>query len=323
MATDDLFPTLIIANEDKKKQLLWTDITTKKKVPYKHKPVILRDPFAGMKSCVDYEAEIERLKALVPKAESRKRIFPRPKSTGSKTETKLPHNSAWHPTDYELRPCAEPTNSVPNTTQLRRHATSPSRPKPSVLDTLQTPCTLHTPLCPESSEPEAPIEAHSICHSGPVISEEERARFIEFVRTWTGGWRGWESGRGGDIRKSSSLWAEQTPWDSPGYQRRSLQEPLERNPLVASMSTSPSVNLLTRSEPCTPLGLEPRETAWPWPIAHMLNAPGYNFPQQSTSVSHSDLQRTASQQNFGVGTIGDRQRRAETDLCAWEKDKEL
>ncbi|KAI8379668.1 uncharacterized protein BYT42DRAFT_478766, partial [Radiomyces spectabilis] len=98
------------------------------------KKKIANDPFAGMDAFVDYQKEIERLKALVPKVETKKRPNGRPKSTGADTN---------------------PTS---------------------------------------------------------VISEEERIRFLEFVRSWTGGWKRWEGNGVTDLTDAGSLWARQTPW---------------------------------------------------------------------------------------------------------------
>ncbi|KAI8997496.1 hypothetical protein BDB01DRAFT_699609, partial [Pilobolus umbonatus] len=103
------------------------------------------NPFAGMKSCVDYEQEIERLKQIVPKVDTKRHIISR--------------------------------------------STSPD--------------TAH------SSDMES-VSDHS------YITEEEKARFLAFVRNWTGDWKGGWGNHGSvdDLDNNDSLWADQSPWNS-------------------------------------------------------------------------------------------------------------
>ncbi|KAI7904221.1 uncharacterized protein BX663DRAFT_504351 [Cokeromyces recurvatus] len=105
-----------------------------------------------MKSCVNYELEIERLKQLVPAIDNRKR-----KSTYSN----LPDN-----TDSD------------STTSSSSSSSS----------------------CSSSS-------------SNNAVTEEEKLRFLAFVRSWTGDWQ--QKPTENDLinlNNDYSLWADPLPW---------------------------------------------------------------------------------------------------------------
>lgn len=108
------------------------------------------DPFAGMKSCVDYEQEIERLKQLVPKV------------TTNKSNNKHQHQVISRSTSPDTTHSSDSDNSLP--------------------------------------EPQS------------VISKEERARFLAFVRSWTGDLKGGYGHQEDELMNNNSLWAEQLPW---------------------------------------------------------------------------------------------------------------
>ncbi|KAI9282594.1 hypothetical protein BY458DRAFT_496718 [Sporodiniella umbellata] len=61
------------------------------------------------------------------------------------------------------------------------------------------------PLISRSSTPDS--DAESVSSS---VSEAEKARFLTFVRNWTGHWKGWE----GTEMNSGSLWSDQSPWNT-------------------------------------------------------------------------------------------------------------
>lgn len=108
------------------------------------------DPFAGMKSCVDYEQEIERLKQLVPKV------------TTNKGNNKHQPQGISRSTSPDTTHSSDSDNSLP--------------------------------------EPQS------------VISKEERARFLAFVRSWTGDLKGGYGHHEDELMNNNSLWAEQLPW---------------------------------------------------------------------------------------------------------------
>ncbi|KAG0165337.1 hypothetical protein DFQ28_009410 [Apophysomyces sp. BC1034] len=215
----DITDNSIQMAQDQKKRSVWNDtLTVKKKV---FSPLDGEDPFAGMNSCIDYEAEIERLKALVPKVEAKKRPSPRPRSTGDAT-IKPPRSNMEIPTRTSLPPSKSTT--PPKPVPVQRLPTSPPRSRPtSALDMADKPSrTDNIQTSPPTTRPTSPVESNT-----DVVSDEDKIRFLEFVRSWTGGWRGWETNRDSveSIKEAGSLWAEQTPWDSTvDRQRRSLQE---------------------------------------------------------------------------------------------------
>ncbi|KAI9247447.1 hypothetical protein BDA99DRAFT_525936 [Phascolomyces articulosus] len=258
------------------------------------------DPFAGMTTGVNYQQEIERLKSIVPKVDSKKSNR-RPRSIGSTTTTPIVPMGKMKPI------------ILPSTTTLGRRTSPPVISTSSRLSTTSTETTpssspyydgnsrvtspsLSTPrsLSPMPSDytsmtiPPVPEEDEQQCiyikeelqedeqqqHS--VITEEEKTRFLQFMRHWTGGWKGWEhtnnihqSNDDGhfsgmeSVRNGGSLWAEQLPWTKhPRHHRRcSWQEGTfhslhDRRPLNMTL-TDRKFDISMRSEPCTPL-LAPR-----------------------------------------------------------------
>ncbi|KAI8141618.1 hypothetical protein BJV82DRAFT_618449, partial [Fennellomyces sp. T-0311] len=136
------------------------------------------DPFAGMTSGVNYEQEIERLKALVPKVDSKKR---RPRSAGGERKAKPVLARRTSP---PTRPSTETTPSSSPYYDTSSRVTSPSLSTPRSLSPAQSDYTSMTiPPVPEEDE-EEPQQS--------VITEEEKTRFLEFMRSWTGGWKEWE-----------------------------------------------------------------------------------------------------------------------------------
>ncbi|GAA5809004.1 hypothetical protein MFLAVUS_002405 [Mucor flavus] len=136
--------------EDKRKRSGWTEVLSRhnKRPVYTNK--VENDPFAGMKSCVNYELEIERLKQIVPKV-----MIPKP------TLYTQPHYSR---------------SSSPDTAH--------------------------------SSDSDNSSFLHE---SG--ITEQEKARFLTFVRNWTGDWKAGHFDDQCIMENSSSLWAEPFPWN--------------------------------------------------------------------------------------------------------------
>ncbi|KAG1043831.1 hypothetical protein G6F43_011563 [Rhizopus delemar] len=65
--------------------------------------------------------------------------------------------------------------------------------------------TLSRSNSPDSSDAESVSSDH--------VSEAEKARFLAFVRSWTGNWKGgW--GEGTIEFNSGSLWSDQSPWNT-------------------------------------------------------------------------------------------------------------
>ncbi|GAA5801229.1 hypothetical protein HPULCUR_006673 [Helicostylum pulchrum] len=133
--------------EEKRKRSGWTEVLSRhnKRNVYNNGKVE-NDPFAGMKSCVNYELEIERLKQLVPKVTVQK------------------YNAQYS------------------------RSSSPDTAHSSDSDT-------------------------SSLHESSVITEQEKARFLTFVRNWTGDWRKAASDDELMDSSGSSLWAEPLPWN--------------------------------------------------------------------------------------------------------------
>ncbi|KAG2235616.1 hypothetical protein INT48_002390 [Thamnidium elegans] len=132
--------------EDKRKRSGWTEVVSKhNKRPVYNNNKVDNDPFAGMKSCVNYELEIERLKQIVPKVMIQK--------LSPYTQTHYSRSSS--------------------------------------------PDTAHSSDSDNSSLPES------------AITEQEKARFLTFVRNWTGDWKAGHN----QFMDSSSLWAEPSPWN--------------------------------------------------------------------------------------------------------------
>ncbi|KAI8364029.1 hypothetical protein EDC96DRAFT_511628 [Choanephora cucurbitarum] len=113
----------------------WTEVVSKKKQ---------HDPFAGMKSSVDYELEIERLKQLVPKVHSNTVIDYKKKFS---LEKKASHYHSYKPHSNDF-----------------------------TLSRSNSPDTTHSTDSDSSSLAE-------------IVTEEEKMRFLAFVRNWTGDWR--------------------------------------------------------------------------------------------------------------------------------------
>ncbi|KAI9017908.1 hypothetical protein CLU79DRAFT_307068 [Phycomyces nitens] len=264
----------------------WTDVCNKKTTPTGGFGPFVNtdhDPFAGMKQCVDYQQEIERLKTLVPKVEAKKRPSSRPLSAGAWNES----TSSPRPTGKSMSskgtvssrksPTARPMSSLGLCSRTIddnsvgpervRSATAPHSPVSSKSSTPTiSPTPSHSNISNGSvkaieensvarmvdssvkkaqkteadleAEAEADSEATSTSTASSVsaplqtepknpITEEEKARFLEFVRSWTGGWKGgW--GEDESMKKTAgSLWAEQSPWDfTPDRQRANQPDPM-------------------------------------------------------------------------------------------------
>lgn len=258
------------------------------------------DPFAGMNSSINYQQEIERLKALVPKVDPKKRPSGRPRSTGidsslaSGVARQQTHNKSKSQSSFSSvlsggnrrGTTSPPSRFRPASTESR--ATTPSSSPcygdgtsrvtspistPRSLSPAQSDYTSTTiPPVPEEDELEAGDNNKKSMYGqqkhASVITEEEKARFLEFMRSWTGGWKDWEKSENHhhfngmeSVRSGGSLWAEQMPWVSPqvsGRRRCSWQD--SQRPKQLSMTIperNSRLDFSMRSEPCTPL-LAPR-----------------------------------------------------------------
>ncbi|KAG0168493.1 hypothetical protein DFQ28_005639 [Apophysomyces sp. BC1034] len=363
---DGAFPSLGDVEEDKRKHSAWSDTNTVKKKVISPALKPDDDPFAGMNQFVDYQQEIERLKALVPKVEAKRRTLSRPKSTGSEPSSSLRlGRGSWN--DSGPRPAGKSisTKSVPPS--VRRGPTSPvSRTRPmSSLDLASATKTkdLDGSISPSSTSPTSsgritPIlsptidtpttfghdqvesqtleekDEASTKEVGPAITEEEKTRFLEFVRSWTGGLKGWES-QGGieNMKKAGSLWAEESPWDSTIYrrsepQRRDLVSHSER--LFYDMSASSPFTLGSGMNDVhwqTPGAVSPMDTesfmnfqrqiappashgAMRWneePSLHMANSAMMRpYLYREDQPPRGDMFRHSMRQH--VGTIGEKYR---------------
>ncbi|KAI7867188.1 hypothetical protein BDF14DRAFT_1882053 [Spinellus fusiger] len=229
-------PFLSPSDDEKRKQQPWTDVINKKSNANKS------DPFTGMKQCVDYQQEIERLKTLVPKVDTKKRaqrpftattwnetnLRPINKSMSSKKSLVSPSTRerpmsslglSFNPKDIESEPCRVRSVTAPHSPVSSKHSTPTISPTPS-----------HSDISDDSlkATPEAGLQT---TNDNP-ITEEEKTRFIEFVRSWTGGWKGREDE---SMKKTSSLWADPSPWDfTPDRHRILSTDPKSSHSLVAA-----------------------------------------------------------------------------------------
>ncbi|KAI7881029.1 hypothetical protein K492DRAFT_207098 [Lichtheimia hyalospora FSU 10163] len=207
-ASDDTFCTLTngVDTGMKSKRATWNDVVTAKR-----KDVSVsdgEDPFAGMNSLVDYQQEIERLKTLVPKVD-KKRVSG---STKSNKNMSLPQqqqqrSNMWY-------------DSLPVSTRSKPRSPSVG---PSSEPTLSQTSSI-------ASDDEGNLEPED--HGKPTesITEEEKARFLAFMRKWTGGcgWQAWDHTTPSTtpctttttttttttiITEPTSLWTESAPWE--------------------------------------------------------------------------------------------------------------
>ncbi|KAG2215138.1 hypothetical protein INT46_006524 [Mucor plumbeus] len=164
------------------------------------------DPFAGMKSCVDYEQEIERLKQLVPKvsidSQHKKRPSLEKKFNTNNTTTIITSNTTTTTSNHTNNNYNFYNNEFINTNNTTSTITSPTTTTPttSTISRSNSPDTTH------SSDSDV-----SSLLSDQIVTEEEKLRFLAFVRSWTGDWR--KGAMMDDLTSSSnSLWADQSPW---------------------------------------------------------------------------------------------------------------
>ncbi|KAI7856616.1 hypothetical protein BDC45DRAFT_533582 [Circinella umbellata] len=320
--TDENFPSLSTPGEEgKKKRSVWNDPSIVKRkvispgaggaVPSSAEGNGTDDPFAGMNNLVDYQQEIERLKALVPKVENKKRTSPtaRPKSTGSDLKQQQQQQRLlWNDLRSAASSVAASRSADSSVKSIRVSSVSPTV-QPMVTDMLlssvssssasscelssnassvasdddikSTPCSSQS-VTDESQSSEDKEELHNHNHhqqhhhhhiqsqqihhqhnhhhmesvSTSVISEEEKTRFLEFMRSWTGGWQGWDKNdyHIDGIRKEGSLWTNQSPWEG---KHRSWHESKARPESIAiSMPTQSRFTneAFIQSEPSTPRG---------------------------------------------------------------------
>ncbi|KAK4514334.1 uncharacterized protein ATC70_001927 [Mucor velutinosus] len=178
------------------------------------------DPFAGMKSCVDYEQEIERLKQLVPKVPADSQHKKRPSlekkfntntntnttsNTATSTTTTSNHtnnnhnflNNEFINTNNTTSTIASPTSTTTSASNATNNPTSTA----STISRSNSPDTTHS----------SDSDVSSVLSDHQIVTEEEKLRFLAFVRSWTGDWR--KGAMMDDLTSSSnSLWADQSPW---------------------------------------------------------------------------------------------------------------
>jgi hypothetical protein len=168
MVNSSRWSNITTKSEDK-----WTEVVSKKKQHYSHSQ---NDPFAGMKSCVDYEQEIERLKQLVPKV---------PSHTHNKKPNVYTNNN----------------NNNNNNQHFNTIHNNPTTITAASISRSNSPDTTHSSDSDSSS-----------LLSDQTVTEEEKLRFLAFVRSWTGDWRKGPTTLE-DLSMPSSLWADQSPWN--------------------------------------------------------------------------------------------------------------
>ncbi|ORX49812.1 hypothetical protein DM01DRAFT_1337952 [Hesseltinella vesiculosa] len=182
------------------------------------------DPFAGMKTSINYQQEIERLKSMVPKASDKKHPPLRPKSMSS-----VPLSSPSLISDHSLSQPQHTPSTIPPTPTTPTH--SPSIPIPPSASLIHSPPTATDPplsaaahfssssssssstsstsassissassspptsntLCTPPDDAPPPFPRPSLWNDLPsAVSDEEKTRFLNFMRSWTGGhWNGW------------------------------------------------------------------------------------------------------------------------------------
>jgi hypothetical protein len=214
--------------DDKKKRSSWTEVISTKK---KH------DPFAGMKSCVDYEQEIERIKQLVPKVDHRKRS-PKTSTASSSSSSTISDTSSTDST-ATITPTLHNININNTSTNINN---TPTTSVPSLYSRSSSPC---------SDNHDSSDDAESVPEQTSVITEEEKARFLAFVRSWTGDWKGGWNSSPVELN-SGSLWTEQSPWDTAPQYRNQHVVNTHNHPLVIAMPTPPTTVM------------EPTELYWQW-----------------------------------------------------------
>lgn len=247
-------PLLSLENtEEDKKRRAWTEVRSKKVSPLPTPDTATTDdPFAGMKSSINYQQEIERLKALVPKMDAgKKKTSPRPRSAQYPSEKKK------SPVQQQQRKDASPPSrtrpasalcmsidscvSVPpptpttaplagNTTSSSSRATSPTTSSSPYYEGSRMTSPISTPrsLSPAQSDytamtippvPEEEEDIKSTVSSSEIIPFEEKVRFLEFMQSWTsaagtgGGWQApWDMG---DYSASESVCSGGSLWAMP------------------------------------------------------------------------------------------------------------
>lgn len=178
-SSDDNFCTLTngVDTGMKSKRATWNDV-----VSAKRKDVSVsdgNDPFAGMNSLVDYQQEIERLKTLVPKVD-KKRVSGSSATSSAKSSkgmSSLPQQqqqqrNMWY-------------DSLPVSTRSKPRSPSVG---PSSEPTLSQTSSI-------ASDDEGTLEPEDHGKPSESITEEEKARFLAFMRKWTGGcgWQAWSN----------------------------------------------------------------------------------------------------------------------------------
>jgi hypothetical protein len=157
-----------------------------------------------MKSCVDYEQEIERLKQLVPKVPSHHHTHNNNNNNNNKKQST---NSLYTTSTTSTTNNNHHFNTIHNTTNFNSSTT-----------TTTTTITTTTTAASSISRSNSPDTTHSSDSdnssllSDQTVTEEEKLRFLAFVRSWAGDWRKGPTTLE-DLSLPSSLWADQSPWN--------------------------------------------------------------------------------------------------------------
>ncbi|KAF1797075.1 hypothetical protein FB192DRAFT_1029978 [Mucor lusitanicus] len=151
---------------------------------------------------------------LVPKVPADSQHKKRPsleKKFNTNTNTSTPSNTATSPTtpsnhtsnnhhllNNEFINTNSTTSTIPTTTTT---ATNNPTSTGSTISRSNSPDTTHS----------SDSDVSSVLSDHQIVTEEEKLRFLAFVRSWTGDWR--KGAMMDDLTSSStSLWADQSPW---------------------------------------------------------------------------------------------------------------
>ncbi|KAJ8663688.1 hypothetical protein O0I10_000937 [Lichtheimia ornata] len=226
-SSDDNFCTLTngVDTGMKSKRATWNDV-----VSAKRKDVSVgdgNDPFAGMNSLVDYQQEIERLKTLVPKVDKKRVSGSSAAASVTAAKSNNKGMSSLPPQQQQHQQRNMWYDSLPVSTRSKPRSPSVG---PSSEPTLSQTSSI-------ASDDEGTLEPED--HGKPTesITEEEKARFLAFMRKWTGGcgWQAWSSNNNHPTSPTTtttttttsttttiepiitteptSLWTESAPWE--------------------------------------------------------------------------------------------------------------
>ncbi|KAI8334575.1 hypothetical protein BC941DRAFT_431584 [Chlamydoabsidia padenii] len=297
-----------------KRRNTWVEATRRKPTPRSADGPTTADPFAGMKTCINYQQEIERLKTLVPKVEIKKRPSSssslRPNSTGGTDSSDMISSSSSQASSISSSTTSSSSHdsvSSSSTSACSPSSSATSLKSLSVQHSVDSTPTMticlndESPLLPPPPPEDDHLQQSSSSSSSSVITDEEKTRFLEFMRSWTGGLNGWN----GQPREQQKGWmwnqqprtrSEPTtplheihPWHQHQQQKQYNNTSMDMpNHLYQPISSPPALSSYHQQ----PLYFTPMQ-----PIFHQP------LPPPPTMEWHGNLGTSSS-----IGTIGDRHR---------------